>query len=74
MLTPTQFEEIRQKALSYSFRHQHDGRGPSCRACLRVDQGHAGKDQPVCLTVEELLAELKDLVDEPAPVASKERS
>ena len=64
MITPAQFEGIRQKMLHYLYRHQHDGRGPSCTACLRAGNTHSGKDQPVCLTVEELLADLKKLVDE----------
>jgi hypothetical protein len=65
MLTPAQFSEIREKIIHYGFKHQHDGRGPSCSACLRTGGAtHAGKDQPVCLTIEELLADLKELVDE----------
>ena len=64
MLTPAQFEGVRQKALGYLYRHQHEGRGPACTACLRSGGTHSGKEQPVCLTVEELLAELKELVDE----------
>ena len=66
MLTLEQFAEIRTKVHSYEFKHQHDGRGPSCSACMRTGGStHAGKDQPVCLTVGELLAELEDLVETP---------
>lgn len=61
-ITNSQYEEIRLKMLAYSYRFQHEGRGPSCRQCLRVAEGHAGMDRPVCLTVGDLLAEIAILV------------
>lgn len=63
-ITPEQFEEIRLRMLAYSYKFQHEGRGPSCRQCLRVAEGHAAMDRPVCLTVDDLIAEMACLVHE----------
>jgi hypothetical protein len=64
-ITPEQFEAIRERMLAYGLRYQHDGRGPGCRQCLRVAEGHAGLDRPVCLTIGDLLAEIGHLVEVP---------
>lgn len=65
MITSEQFDEIRKLMERYVYRHQHDGRGPDCRACAHVDAGHAAKEQPVCLTVYELFYELETLIEVP---------
>jgi hypothetical protein len=65
-ITADQFDEVRKVLERYTYRHQLQDRGPGCRACARCADGHSAKDQPVCLTVTELLYDLESLIEIPS--------
>lgn len=56
------YTKLAEALVAYGYKHQIDGRGPSCRECLRVAEGHAGLPQPVCQTIEDVLNIARGLI------------
>lgn len=72
-ITTAQFAELSGIMRRYVYRHQFEGRGPDCHACLRVAPGHSSKDQPICLTVNELLWEIEQYMGKEAEESDAQR-
>jgi hypothetical protein len=56
------YTDLVRELIAYSMKHQKVDRGPSCRECLRIDKGHAGMEEPVCQTIEDVLDIARKLI------------